>query len=178
MSLSAKGARRIGQVALREIYQRLLRDRAGGHGTDRRGAIEVRPYETRPYVYGDVMALDLVATLKRGLARRLGTPLSLHPDDFEVHAAEHATTTSTVLLLDMSWSMSWEGRFAARSGLWRSVARANTLPARLLWIVGSIRVPSRSSRSDYRRRVGGDPSPICRRLRLVLLARHRHAIGI
>src|SRR5439155_9404815 len=25
----------------------------------------------------------------------------------------HTTTTSTVLLLDMSWSMSWEGRFAA-----------------------------------------------------------------
>src|SRR5262245_23688493 len=31
--LSAKGARRIGQLALREIYQRLVRDRAGSHET-------------------------------------------------------------------------------------------------------------------------------------------------
>ncbi|HWP64924.1 MAG TPA: hypothetical protein VNO26_03305 [Candidatus Limnocylindria bacterium] len=111
--LSPKGARRIGQLALREIYQRLVRDRAGGHQTDHRGAVEIRPNETRPYRHGDVLALDLVGTLKKALARRPGTPLVLAPDDFEVYAADHATTTSTVLLLDMSWSMSWEGRFAA-----------------------------------------------------------------
>jgi uncharacterized protein with von Willebrand factor type A (vWA) domain len=113
VQLSAKGARRIGQLALREIYQRLVRDRAGSHETDYRGAVEIRPHETRPYQYGEVLALDLVGTLKKGLARQLGTPLDLRPEDFEVYAADHSTTTSTVLLLDMSWSMSWEGRFAA-----------------------------------------------------------------
>ncbi len=70
--LSPKGVRKIGQLALRDIYQGLLR-----------------------------------------VTRRPGTPLDVHPEDFEVHAAAHTTTTSTVLLLDMSWSMSWEGRFAA-----------------------------------------------------------------
>jgi uncharacterized protein with von Willebrand factor type A (vWA) domain len=111
--LSPKGVRKIGQLALRDIYQGLLRDRPGSHQTDHRGSIDLRPEETKPYRHGDPLDLDLVRTLKKALARRPGTPLDLRPDDFEVHVAAHTTTTSTVLLLDMSWSMSWEGRFAA-----------------------------------------------------------------
>jgi len=113
MQLSPKGVRRIGQLALREIYQRLVRDRPGAHGTDHRGAVELRLHETRPYRHGEPFALDLVGTLKKALARKPGVPLDVRPEDFEVYAADHSTSTSTVLLLDMSWSMSWEGRFAA-----------------------------------------------------------------
>jgi len=113
VQLSPKGVRKIGQLALREIYQGLLRDRTGTHHTDHRGVSEIRPEATKPYAYGDPMNLDLVTTLKKALARGTGTPLRLQPDDFEVFDTQHATTTSTVLLLDMSWSMSWEGRFAA-----------------------------------------------------------------
>src|SRR5204863_486565 len=51
--------------------------------------------------------------LMRALTRRPGTPLDLHPGDFVVYGSAQTTTSSTVLLLDMSWSMSWEGRFAA-----------------------------------------------------------------
>jgi uncharacterized protein with von Willebrand factor type A (vWA) domain len=113
MRLSPKGVRRIGQLALRDIYQGLLRDRPGAHHADQRGLAEVRPDATRPYRYGDPMHLDLVGTLKKALGRRAGAPLELRPDDFEVYDTNLATSTSTVLLLDMSWSMSWEGRFAA-----------------------------------------------------------------
>ncbi|TMB20425.1 MAG: hypothetical protein E6J59_08320, partial [Deltaproteobacteria bacterium] len=101
--LSPKGVRKIGQLALRDIYQGLLRDRAGGHQTDHRGSIDLRPEETKRYRHGDPLVLDLVRTLKKALARRPGTPLDVRPEDFEVHAAAHTTTTSTVLLLDMSW---------------------------------------------------------------------------
>jgi uncharacterized protein with von Willebrand factor type A (vWA) domain len=111
--LSPKGVRKIGQLALRDIYQGLLRDRPGGHATDHRGATLLRPEETRPYQHGEPLELNLVATLKKALARRPGTPLAMEPGDFEVYAADTTTTSSTVLLLDMSWSMSWEGRFAA-----------------------------------------------------------------
>ncbi len=111
--LSPKGVRKIGQLALRDIYQGLLRDRPGRHETDHRGSAEIRPEETKPYRHGDPLLLDLVRTLKKALVRRPGTPLDVRPDDFEVYTAAHTTTTSTVLLLDMSWSMSWEGRFAA-----------------------------------------------------------------
>ncbi|MGH3055571.1 MAG: VWA domain-containing protein [Gaiellaceae bacterium] len=111
--LSPKGVRKMGQLALRDIYQGLLRDRPGGHQADHRGIHDVRPDATRPYQYGDPLHLDLVGTLKKALARKSGTPLELRPDDFEVYDTNFATSTSTVLLLDMSWSMSWEGRFAA-----------------------------------------------------------------
>jgi uncharacterized protein with von Willebrand factor type A (vWA) domain len=111
--LSPKGVRKIGQLALRDIYQGLLRDRPGGHQVDHRGLHEVRPDATRPYQYGDPLHLDLVRTLKKGLSRKVGTPLEIHPADFEVFDTNFSTTTSSVLLLDMSWSMSWEGRFAA-----------------------------------------------------------------
>jgi uncharacterized protein with von Willebrand factor type A (vWA) domain len=111
--LSPKGIRKIGQLALRDIYQGLLRDRPGGHQADHRGLQEVRPDATRAYQYGDPLHLDLVGTLKKSLGRRPGVPLELRPDDFEVFDTHLATTSSTVLLLDMSWSMSWEGRFAA-----------------------------------------------------------------
>jgi uncharacterized protein with von Willebrand factor type A (vWA) domain len=111
--LSPKGIRKIGQLALRDIYQGLLRDRPGGHHADHRGLTEVRPDATRPYRFGDPLHLDLVSTLKKSLGRRSGVPLDMRPDDFEVFDTNLSTTTSTVLLLDMSWSMSWEGRFAA-----------------------------------------------------------------
>jgi uncharacterized protein with von Willebrand factor type A (vWA) domain len=113
MQLSPKGVRRIGQLALRDIYQGLLRDRAGAHRTDHRGSSDVRPDVTQKYRYGDPLYLDLVGTLKKAVARQTGTPLRLEPGDFEVYSSNFTTSTSTVLLLDMSWSMSWEGRFVA-----------------------------------------------------------------
>ena len=47
MQLSPKGVRKIGQLALRDIYQGLLRDRPGGHQADHRGINEVRPDATK-----------------------------------------------------------------------------------------------------------------------------------
>jgi len=111
--LSPKGVRRIGQLALRDIYKNLLKDRGGSHLTDHRGVTEMRPDETKPYAYGDPLNLDLVATLKKALARKPGVPLTLDPGDFEIYESDFGSTSSTVLCLDMSWSMSWEGRFAA-----------------------------------------------------------------
>jgi uncharacterized protein with von Willebrand factor type A (vWA) domain len=113
LELSPKGVRRIGQLALRDIYQGLLKDRAGSHTTDHRGITEMRPDQTRPYEFGDPLNLNLVATLKHALARRPGVPLALKPADFEIYENDYGSSSSTVLCLDMSWSMSWEGRFAA-----------------------------------------------------------------
>ena len=112
-ALSPKGVRKIGQLALRDIYQGLLRDRPGSHPNETRGAAAIRPEVSKPYQHGDPLHLDLVGTLKEALGRGGGTPLRLAPSDFQVYDADDATSTSTVLLLDMSWSMSWEGRFAA-----------------------------------------------------------------
>ena len=39
--------------------------------------------------------------------------ISLDPEDFYVREREQLITSTTVVLLDLSWSMSWEGRFEA-----------------------------------------------------------------
>jgi uncharacterized protein with von Willebrand factor type A (vWA) domain len=111
--LSPKGIRRIGQLALRDIYQGLLRDRAGSHRVERQGGAEPRRESSKPYRHGDALDLDLVTTLKNALRRAPRSPLKLAGEDFEVFEGDQTTTTSTVFLLDMSWSMSWDGRFAA-----------------------------------------------------------------
>jgi uncharacterized protein with von Willebrand factor type A (vWA) domain len=111
--LSPKGIRKIGQLALRDIYQGLLRDRSGEHKCERSGFAEPRRDATKRYRYGDALDLDLGATLKNALRRHPTRPLVLAPSDFAVYEADQATSASTVFLLDMSWSMSWDGRFAA-----------------------------------------------------------------
>jgi uncharacterized protein with von Willebrand factor type A (vWA) domain len=111
--LTARGVRRIGQLALRDIYQQLKRDAVGRHPIRQRGSQELATENSRPYVQGDSLHLNMIQTLKNALHHEGGLPLRLLPGDFEVYESEHATRAATVLLLDMSWSMSWEGRFAA-----------------------------------------------------------------
>jgi len=113
--LTPRAIRRIGAHALAEVYGALRRDRIGGHETDARGVVLPRPDATRLYEYGAPLDLDVVRTLLRALRR--GGPRSgaieLRVEDFELREMDHSTHATTVLLLDMSWSMSWAGRFAA-----------------------------------------------------------------
>jgi uncharacterized protein with von Willebrand factor type A (vWA) domain len=111
--LTPRGVRRVGQLALRDIYQQLRRDGMGKHSARYRGSQEVQIENTRPYVQGDALHLNMVQTLKNALLNGAGVPVRIRPGDFAVYDSEHTTRAATVLLLDMSWSMSWEGRFAA-----------------------------------------------------------------
>ena len=111
--LTPRGVRRVGQLALRDIYQQLRRDGMGRHSTRNRGSQEFLIENSKPYVQGDPLHIDMVQTLKNALLNRGGVPVRIGPKDFAVYESEHTTRAATVLLLDMSWSMSWEGRFAA-----------------------------------------------------------------
>jgi uncharacterized protein with von Willebrand factor type A (vWA) domain len=111
--LTARGVRRVGQLALRDIYQQLRRDGMGRHSTRHRGSQEFLIENSKPYVQGDPLHINMVQTLKNALLNRGGVPVRIGPKDFAVYESEHTTRAATVLLLDMSWSMSWEGRFAA-----------------------------------------------------------------
>ncbi len=111
--LSPKGVRKIGHLALREIFQGMMRDRAGGHRSGDEGAGEIRFEKSRQFAYGEPLEIDLAGTLKQSLSRGKGLPLKLEPRDFQVFDMDYSTSAATVLLLDMSWSMSWDGRFAA-----------------------------------------------------------------
>lgn len=121
LELTPRAIRRLGASALAEVYGALRRGRPGGHEVHATGAAIPRPDETRPFQFGDRLDLDVAKTLLGAVERHaratpgaaLRLPIELETDDFAVREADYATSTTTVLLLDMSWSMSWAGRFPA-----------------------------------------------------------------
>jgi uncharacterized protein with von Willebrand factor type A (vWA) domain len=119
LELTPRAIRRIGAQALAAVYSQLRKSRPGSHETVHHGVATRRPDETRPWQYGDALDLHVVRTLLNVVKRRAGAgeptapPLALERDDLEVYESDFSTQTTTVLLLDMSWSMSWAGRFPA-----------------------------------------------------------------
>jgi uncharacterized protein with von Willebrand factor type A (vWA) domain len=112
--LTARGIRRIGQKALQDIFDKLKRDAFGKHDVDLRGAGGERTHDNKSYEFGDAFHLDLQHTMMNSLVREgPGTPVHLVPDDFEVYRTELMTTSSTVLMVDMSRSMILRGCFVA-----------------------------------------------------------------
>lgn len=119
--LTPRAIRRIGAQALVAVYGSLRKGRPGAHETVQFGVATPRPDETRPWQFGDALDLHVVRTLLNALRRRAVArpgepptlPVSLERGDLEVMECDFSTQTTTVLLLDMSWSMSWAGRFPA-----------------------------------------------------------------
>jgi uncharacterized protein with von Willebrand factor type A (vWA) domain len=108
--LTARGIRKIGQKALQDIFNKLKRDGFGRHVSPYRGVGGERTDESKPYQFGDPFLLDLEKTLMNALHRRgTGTPVGLQKDDFEVYRTEFTTQSSTVLMIDLSMSMVYNG---------------------------------------------------------------------
>jgi len=108
--LTARGIRKIGQKALQDIFNKLKRDGFGRHVSPFRGVGGERTDESKPYQFGDPFLLDLEKTLMNALHRRgTGTPVELQKDDFEVYRTEFTTQSSTVLMIDLSMSMVYNG---------------------------------------------------------------------
>jgi uncharacterized protein with von Willebrand factor type A (vWA) domain len=116
--LTPRALRKIGELSLDEIYAQLQRGGAGNHDVRATGQSTLLPERTRPYVFGQPANLDAIGTLRNALARGAtpagdGGRVRIEPGDLEVFDTEQTTDTTTVLLLDMSWSMSWSGRWPA-----------------------------------------------------------------
>ncbi|MHB8671549.1 MAG: vWA domain-containing protein [Acidimicrobiales bacterium] len=112
--LTPRGMRRIGQNALSDLFAKLTKDRVGRHEVERSGIGHERSYETKPYEFGDPFNLSIERTVRNALQRTGGgTPVRLHPDDFEVERTEVTTRSSTVLMLDLSLSMPMRDNFLA-----------------------------------------------------------------
>ena len=114
LELTPKGLRRIGKNALNDLFEKLARDKLGRHEIERTGAGHERNFETKPYEYGDPFNLQIERTVRNAVARAGGgTPVRLHPDDFEVERTEQLVRSSTVLMLDLSLSMPMRDNFLA-----------------------------------------------------------------
>ena len=114
MQLTARGMRRIGQKALKEVFSSLKKDRLGNHLVDARGANGDLLGETKPYEFGDPFQIDLQASVKNAVLRGgAQVPVQMSAQDFEVYRTEHMTRTATVVLLDQSRSMGLFNNFQA-----------------------------------------------------------------
>ncbi|HUZ03151.1 MAG TPA: VWA domain-containing protein [Thermomicrobiaceae bacterium] len=112
--LTARGVRKIGQKALQDIFQHLKKDRFGQHELERSGRGVERTDDVKSYEFGDPFLLDLPKTVMNGVYREgVGSPVHLEPSDFEVYRTETTTQSSTVLMVDMSRSMLYNGCFTA-----------------------------------------------------------------
>ncbi|WP_047496061.1 VWA domain-containing protein [Terriglobus sp. TAA 43] len=91
-----------------------LRDLLGGMGRSISGRHDTR-YEasgiessgsSKPYEFGDVMNLDVNATLSNALQREgLSVPLNVEYSDLVIHQSEYQSSCATVVMLDCSHSM-------------------------------------------------------------------------
>ena len=112
LELTPRGLRSIGSNALRDLFTKLTKEHVGQHQLHQFGQGHERTYQTKPYEFGDPFQLDLHRTIRNALRRGgAGTPIDLHPDDFEIERTEHLTRSSTVLMLDLSMSMPMRDNF-------------------------------------------------------------------
>jgi uncharacterized protein with von Willebrand factor type A (vWA) domain len=111
LRLTPKGVRQIGQSALKALFAQ-LRDSPtiGAHreSTVSRGGD--REESTKPWEPGEPFSLHLAKTLRNAVLRQgPGTPVKLHPDDFEVEEFESTRRSATVFAIDLSLSMAMRG---------------------------------------------------------------------
>jgi uncharacterized protein with von Willebrand factor type A (vWA) domain len=106
--------RKIGERALEDIFGRIDRGLSGDHTLTRYGWGVEHLDETKTYQFGDSFTIDSFRTVMNALRREGGgTPVHLSPDDFEVYQTSSINQCSTVIMLDMSYSMLYGGRFQA-----------------------------------------------------------------
>jgi len=111
--VTPKAVRRVENKALEALFQVSHKDKLGKHVTNFRGPGETLHDESKRYEYGDPIAdLNMHETVKNALYRQGGgTPVQITEDDLVVYDTEFQTTCATVVLLDMSGSMSRFGKF-------------------------------------------------------------------
>ena len=75
------------------------------------GAVELQ--HTKPYEFGDSVAnMDIPASLTNAMIRGgPGLPIRLKPEDIEIHRTRNTPKCATVVLMDMSGSMRYDGLY-------------------------------------------------------------------
>jgi Ca-activated chloride channel family protein len=96
----------LGYKTLRDLMGSLGKSSFGRHDTrDMATGIETSG-SSRTYEFGDVLNLDITATLSSAIQREgLTVPLNIEYSDLQVHQCEYQSSCATVLMLDCSHSM-------------------------------------------------------------------------
>ena len=98
---------------LQTIFSNLQASRSGRHQgpIDGEGVVEMQ--RTKPYEFGDsVSQMDIPSTLINAMLRQGDTrPLRLQQRDIEIHRSRNNPKCATVVLMDMSGSMRYDGQY-------------------------------------------------------------------
>lgn len=112
IEMTPRGVRKLGERALTTVFEKLVADAPGSHDTREEGGMGEATGQTRPWRFGDPFRIHVQRTVSNAVMRNgTGKHVRLKPDDFEIEEAEQRTSTATVLLLDMSFSMPLRGHW-------------------------------------------------------------------
>ena len=105
-NLTEKGMDFLGYKTLKGLLGSIGKASVGAHDTPWLATGVEAESASRTYEFGDVLNLDVPATLASAIARGgLKVPLDLDYEDLKVHQAEYRSSAATVLMLDCSHSM-------------------------------------------------------------------------
>jgi Ca-activated chloride channel family protein len=106
-NLTQKGIDFLGYKTLRSLLGSFGKSSFGSHDTPYLATGVEADAASKPYQFGDVLNLDVNATLQSALARTgaITVPIDLDYSDLMVRQAEYRSSCATVLMLDTSHSM-------------------------------------------------------------------------
>jgi uncharacterized protein with von Willebrand factor type A (vWA) domain len=98
---------------LSKIFEQLQASRTGRHQGPVIGEGATELQQTRPYEFGDsVTHMDIPATFTNALLRSgPGLPVRIRQDDIVIHRTRNTPKCASVVLLDMSGSMRYDGQY-------------------------------------------------------------------
>lgn len=98
---------------LERIFSNLQAARTGRHQGPIQGEGAVELQRTRPYEFGDSLAhMDIPQSFLNAMLRQGGRPPArLKPEDIEVHRTRNTPKCASVVILDMSGSMRYQGQY-------------------------------------------------------------------
>jgi uncharacterized protein with von Willebrand factor type A (vWA) domain len=113
LRLTPRAVRRLGQSALKRVFDSLEAKGTGDHSDHRTGAADEATGLTRQWVFGDELPIDAPRTVANALRRQgLGSGgVQLDVEDFEVSETERRTSAAVALCVDLSFSMVQDGRW-------------------------------------------------------------------
>jgi uncharacterized protein with von Willebrand factor type A (vWA) domain len=114
LELTPRGLRRLGESALRHVFNGLDARGRGEHDTLDAGRAGEPTGATRPWQFGDTQPFDVVRSLRNAVLRQgPGTPVRITVDDFEVVETERRAGAAVALCVDLSYSMALRGTWSA-----------------------------------------------------------------
>ena len=98
---------------LSRIFSHLKESKSGRHSATATGEGAVELQSTKPYEFGDSLThMDIPQTFINAMLRSGSQfPVRLKPEDIEIHRTRNNPKSATVVVMDMSGSMRYDGQY-------------------------------------------------------------------